>query len=141
MTSTAAKLATETAIVTKAELVELREWEADFAKYKKKASEAEKQVDVLRLALAQKVLGVESEDELKLLSLEKVQKLYAKRHADGRWELGKGAPVFAFDQVSKGRYPAWKKLFSAKLGALAALQAVTETPETYSYRVEVAQPL
>lgn len=145
MTASAAKQAreteTETAVVTKAELVELRECEEDLAKFKKKASEAEKQVKFRRQAIVEKVLGLQSEAELKVLPLEKVQKLFAKRQAEGLWELGKGAPVFTFEQTSKGCYPAWKKLFIAELGETAANQIEAETDPTYSYRIEVASPL
>jgi hypothetical protein len=141
MTSTATKEAREVAVVTKAELVELREFEEDLAKFKKKASEAEKQVKFRRQAIVEKVLGLQSEAELKVLPLEKVQKLFARRQANGDWELGKGAPVFAFEQTHKGCYPAWKQLFIAELGETAANQIEAETDPTYSYRIEVASPL
>lgn len=131
----------ETAIVTKTELLELREWEEDLAKYKKKASEAEKQVELRREILVEKVLGLQSKDELKVLPLEKVQKIFAKRQAAGLWELQKGAPVFAFELTSARQYPAWKELYIMERGEAAANQRAAETPHTFSYRIEIAQPL
>jgi len=139
--SPTAALARETAVVTKSELVELRDWEDDLAKFKKKSSEAEKQVKFRRQAIVEKVLGLQSEDELKRLPIEKVQRLYARRLANGDWELGKGAPVFAFEQTSKGCYPAWKQFLIAEVGETAVNKISAETPETYSYRIEVASPL
>lgn len=141
MTASAAKQAPETVVVTKAELVELRECEEDLVKFKKKASEAEKQVKFRRQAIVEKVLGLQSEDDLKRLPLERVQRLSARRLANGDWELGKGAPEFAFEQVSKGCYPAWKQLLIAEVGETAVSKISAETPETYSYRIDVASPL
>ncbi len=137
----AAKPALATAVVTKAELIELREAEEDYSKFSKKASDAEKTVKALRLQLAEKVLGVRSESELRALPLEKVEKLYAKRLTDGLWELGKGAPVFAFDLTKAARYTAWKELYIEEKGEAHAIQKTNDTDVTYSYRIEVAQPL
>lgn len=132
---------TETAVVTKAELVELRDCQADYKTAAKKADKLEKQLEFLQLKLVEKVLGLKSKDELKVLPLEKVQKLFAKRQAEGFWELAERAPLFAFQQTHKGRYPAWKDLFTAEKGEAAAMKIADETPETYSYRIEVASPL
>jgi len=142
MTSTAAKPALEKSVlvVTKAELEELRDAEKAHADAAKKAALAEATVKSLRFTLAEKVLGIESSDELKAMSPEKVQKLYAKRQAAGVWVLGKGAPVFAFALSSKGRFPAWKALFISEQGESAANQAMLETDYTHSYKVEVAVP-
>src|ERR1700731_4558901 len=103
MTSTATKEAREVAVVTKAELVELREYEDDLAKFKKKASEAEKQVKFRRQAIVEKVISLLPEAALKVLPLEKVQKLFARRQANETWELGKVFSVFAFDEAHSGR--------------------------------------
>jgi hypothetical protein len=129
-----------TALVTKQELIELADWERKYADAEKKVSFAKKELTFRRIALAEKVLGVNSADELKKLSPEKVQKLYAKRLERGDWELGKGAPAFAFTKTSEGRYPAWKQLFIEELGESAANEIATETDLVYSYRVEVSVP-
>jgi hypothetical protein len=136
MTTAALKL--EIALVTKDELAELAEWERKYADAKKKASLAEKELEFRRQALAEKVLGVKSKDELKLLSPEQVQKRYAKRWENGDWKAERGAPEFAFAKTSSGRYPAWRQLFIDELGETAAARIATETPMTYSYAVEVS---
>jgi|SRR5579862_3375436 len=136
--STAAKLAP--AIVTKNELLELADWERKYADAKKKVSVAEKELAFRRQALAEKVLGVATSEELKELSPEKILKLYAKRLEAGDWKLERGAPSFAFVQTSSGRYPAWSKLFAEELGETAAARVKAETATSYSYCVEVAVP-
>jgi hypothetical protein len=136
--NTAVKLAKEIAVVTKDELLELADWERKHADAKRKAAAAEKEVKFRRLQLAEKVLGIKTEDELKALAPEKVQKLVAKRLEAGDWELGRGAPEFTFKKTSSGSYPAWAKLYAAQLGETAAARISTENPLQYSYSVEVA---
>jgi hypothetical protein len=135
MPTAAAK--TETALVTKDELVELADWERKYADAKKKVSTAEKELEFRRQQLAEKVLGVKSKDELKALSPEQVSKRFAKRFEAGDWKPERGAPEFQFEKSSSGRYPAWRKLFVEELGETAAARIAAETPLTYSYRVEV----
>lgn len=138
MASASAKLAP--AIVTKDELLELADWERKCADAKKKASAAEKELEFRRLSLAERVLGVKSKDELKALSPEKVQKLFAQRLTAGDWRRERGAPVFAFVKTNEGRYPAWSQLYIDELGETAAAQIKAETPLAYSYCVEVEVP-
>jgi hypothetical protein len=136
MSSTAAKL--ETAVVTKDELTELANWERKHAKANKEKSAAEKQVKFLRLQLAEKVLGVKTEDEFKALTPEQVTKKLNKRLESGEWKAERGAPEFSFVNTSHGRYPAWAQLYASKLGETAAKLITAETPETYSYAVAVS---
>jgi hypothetical protein len=138
MPATAAKL--DTSIVTKDELLELAEWERKFAKAKKEQSAAEKEVKFRRLALAEKVLGIKTEDDLKKLSPEQLLKLFQKRWEREEWKAERGAPDFQFKKTSQGSYPAWQKLFTAELGMTAAARISAETPTTYSYAVEVTLP-
>lgn len=140
MTTAAAKPAIAPLVVTKDELESLRELEKKFADRKKQVADLEREVKLARLQLAEKVLGIKTEDELKALPPEKVQKLYAKRLAEGDWKLERGAPVFAFKKTSSGTYPAWAKLFADELGQVAAEKIKSETPTKYSYAVEVAVP-
>jgi hypothetical protein len=135
MPSTATKA---TLVVTKDELLELADWERKYADAKKKAAAAEKEVKFRRLQLAEKVLGIKTEDELKALPPEKVEKIFARRLEAGDWKPERGAPEFAFKKTSQGSYPAWSKLFAAELGETAAARISTETPVVYSYSVEVA---
>lgn len=138
--ATAAKPALEKpspALVTKEELEEIRAAEQAHTDAADKAKLAETKVKALRISLAEKVLGIRSSDELKALPPEKVQKLYAERHAAGLWKLQRGAPVFAFGKTSQGRYPEWKKLYLGELGESAANARIAETDPTYSYKVEV----
>lgn len=128
----------EAALVTKDELSELAEWERKYADAKKKASLAEKELEFRRQSLAEKVLGVKSKDELKLLSPEQIQKLFTKRWESGIWKAERGAPEFHFSKTSSGKYPAWRALFIDELGETAAARIATETPTTYSYAVEVS---
>ena len=129
-----------TLLVTTEELTELAEWERKCADAKKKASTAEKELKFHRLQLAEKVLGVKSEDELKELSPEQVTKRFAKRLEAGDWKPERGAPEFSFVKTNQGRYPSWSTLFIAKMGETAAARISAETPLTYSYAVEVSLP-
>jgi hypothetical protein len=135
MAATATK---QTAVVTKDELLELADWERKYADAKKKASAAEKELNFRRQSLAEKVLGITSSADLKSLSPDQVQKLYAKRLSAGDWKAERGAPCFVFSKTSEGRYPSWSQLYVQELGETAAARIRTETPITYSYCVEVA---
>lgn len=136
MSATATK---QTLIVTKDELTELAEWERKFSKAKKKASEAEKELNFRRQSLAEKVLGLKSSDELKKMAPEKVQKLLAQRFEDGDWKSERDAPDFSFSKTSQGCYPSWSQLYIEELGETAAAAIRANTPITYSYCVEVAE--
>lgn len=129
--------ATETAIVTTQELAELATWEADYAKAKKKAAAAEKQLEFRRISLAEKVLGVKTADELKQLTPAQVERRFKQRLEAGDWKPARGAPEFSFRMTNSGRYPAWSKLYSAELGETAAAKVSAQTDLTYSYAVEV----
>ncbi len=135
MPTSAAK---ETALVTKDELLELADWEKKYADAKKKVSAAETELKFRRQALAEKVLGVKSADELKQLSPKEVEKLYAKRLTNGDWRPERSAPAFVFAKTSEGRYPAWKKLYTDEFGEAAAAEIQSNTDPIYSYAVEVA---
>lgn len=137
MTTAAAK---QTLLVTKDELLELAEWERKAADAKKKASVAEKEVGFRRLQLAEKVLGVKSADELKLLTPEQVLKRFTKRFDAGDWKPERGAPEFSFTKTNQGRYPSWRQLFADEMGETAAAKISAETPLTFSYAVEVSVP-
>ena len=136
MTTAAAK---QTAIVTKDELSELGEWERKSAAAKKKVSEAEKELTFRRQSLVERVLGINSADDLKKLAPGKVQKLYSERLAAGDWKSERGAPAFAFAKKSEGCYPSWSQLYIAEMGETAAARVRAETPSTYSYSIEVTQ--
>jgi hypothetical protein len=137
MTASAAKSAREVAVVSKAELTEIAEWEQKYADAKKKTSAAEKELALLRIRLAEKVLGVKTSDELKRMAPDQVDRRMRKRFADGDWELGRGAPQFSFVKTNQGAYPAWAQVFADELGEAAAQQIRSNTPITYSYAVEV----
>lgn len=136
----AAQSAKEIQIVTKDELSAIAEWERKYADAKKKASAAEKELGYLRIALAEKVLGVKTVDELKRLSPDQVEKKFRRRLADGDWKAERGAPEFSFVKTNQGCYPAWSQLFAEELGESAAQQIRSNTPITYSYAVEVEVP-
>jgi hypothetical protein len=136
MPTAAAKLAP--VVVTKDELLELAKLEADYAKAKKKVSDTEKELKFHRIQLAEKVLGVKSEDELKQLTPAQVDKLLAKRLEAGDWRADRNAPEFRFTKTSQGSYPSWAQLYIAELGESAAARVRAETPVIYSYSVEVS---
>ena len=138
--ATAAQSAKATVVVTKAELLELAEWEREYAKASKKIADAKKELEFRRLVLAEKVLGIKSADELKALTPEQITKKAAKRLENGEWEPGHGAPEFSFVKTNQGRYPAWSQLYAADLGFSAVARIKAETPVTYSYAVEVSVP-
>ena len=135
MTAASAKPAPS--VVATAELVELAEWERKYAAAKKKVSEAESELKFRRQQLAEKVLGIKTEDELKALDPDRLLKLFTKRFESGFWRAERGAPDFKFSNTSKGRYPSWAKIYAEDLGETAAARIRTETPITYSYAVEV----
>ncbi|HZW05350.1 MAG TPA: hypothetical protein VFF58_00450, partial [Candidatus Nitrosotalea sp.] len=120
--------------------LELADWEHKYAAAKKKVSEAEKELAFRRVALAEKVLGIKSADDLKKLTPVQVQRLYAQRLTAGDWKPERGAPTFAFAKTNEGRYPSWSQLFIEEMGETAAAQVRAETPVTFSYAVEVAVP-
>ncbi len=138
--SSAAAAAKAVAIVTRAELVELAEWERRYAKAQKDSAAAKKELEFRRIALAEKVLGIKSADDLKELAPEQVDRRMAKRLESGEWRPERNAPEFSFLKTSQGRYPAWSQLFVDELGETAAARIRTETPITYSYCVEVSLP-
>jgi hypothetical protein len=133
-----AAAAKQTALVTKDELLELAKREQEYAKAKKKQSAAEKEVKFRRLALAEKVLGVKTEDELKALTPEQVHKRTIHRLEAGDWKPDRGAPIFAFKKTHQGAYPSWLNLYIAEKGQTAADRISAETPLSYSYCVEVS---
>src|ERR1035437_2239089 len=100
----ATAVANETAIVTKDELLELADWERKYAEAKKRATAAEKELKFRRQSLAEKVLGVKSADELKMLAPNKVQKLQAARLEACDWQPERGAPAFTFLKTNQGSY-------------------------------------
>jgi hypothetical protein len=91
-----------------------------------------------RQALAEKVLGVKSAEELKALSPKEVEKLYAKRLTAGDWKPERSAPAFMFLKTSEGRYPAWKQFYVDLAGETAAAEISANTNPIYSYAVQVA---
>lgn len=125
-------------IVTKAELLALAEAEKAHACAKKKASAAERDVKILRMGLAEKVLGIKTEDELKALSPQQVEKKIARRLEAGEWEPAPNAPEFSFVETRAGRYPAWAQIFKSKFGESEAERISNETPMTHSYQVDVS---
>lgn len=137
MSTAATKTAKEVLVVTADELTAIAELEKKFAEAKAKATKAENQLKSLRIALAEKVLGVKTADELKHLNPDQVEKRFQKRLTDGDWKLERGAPEFSFVKTSEGRYPAWAQLYAMKLGESAAESVRVSTATTYSYAVEV----
>lgn len=137
---TATKPDSAIAIVTKHELLDLAEAEKNFAKRTKDLAAAKREVEQQRQALAEKVLGITSSDELKQLSPDKIEKKIVRRAEAGEWQLGPGAPEFSFIKTHEGRYPSWVKLYAEQFGESAADKIRDETPLTYSYRVDVEVP-
>jgi hypothetical protein len=130
--------AKQTLLVSKDELLELADREKKFTDAKKKVSELEAELKFRRQALAEKVLGVKSAEELKALSPKEVEKLYARRLTAGDWRPERSAPAFGFLKTSEGRYPAWKQLFTDLKGETAAAEISANTDPIYSYAVQVA---
>ena len=112
--------------------------ERKYATAKQNVSAAEKELEFLRQSLAEKVLGLKTKEDLKALHPEALVKLSAKRLLAGDWKLERGAPEFRFSETSHGRYPAWAQLYVSELGETAAARIKSETPLTYSYRIDVS---
>jgi hypothetical protein len=130
--------AAEPLLVTKDELLEIATWERKYAKAKKAQAAAEKAVKCRRMALAEKVLGVKTEDELKALTPAQVEKRTIQRVEAGDWKLERGAPLFAFKKTHQGAYPSWLSLYIGEMGQTAAERISADTPLTYSYCVDVS---
>lgn len=137
MAAAAQAKAVEVPTVTRIELSEIAKWEKQLSEAKKVVSEAEKQLDWRRLALAVKVLGVGTEAEYRALDPDELAKLMWKRMDAGKWKLGYGARMFSFEKTAEGRYPPWGRLFIEHMGEAEAKAISAGTPKLYSYRVEV----
>jgi hypothetical protein len=127
-------------LVTKDELLEIADWERKYAAAKNEVSRAERELKHLRQSLAEKVLGIESPEELKILSPDEVESLFEKRFDAGKWKLQRGSPNFRFVKTSEGRYPAWKQEFINVAGQSAADKISALAPTIYSYLVQIAAP-
>jgi hypothetical protein len=125
-------------IVSRAELLELAELEKSYAKACREQSDLERRTKAARLSLAQKVLGVESEEQFKRLDPEMLESLMAVREEKGFWRSERKAPPFVFLKTSEGRYPSWKVEFIGIKSEAEAEQIVSATPKSYSYKVDVA---
>jgi hypothetical protein len=125
-------------IVTKDELAELCLLEASHADLSRRAADIERRVKAARLALAQKVLGVETDDQLKALDPATLERLMNVRGEKGMWKVQRGAAPFIFVKTSEGRYVQWKAEFVALKGEAEAEQKLADTPTRYSYKVDVA---
>jgi hypothetical protein len=124
-------------VITRQELSEIADWEKKRAEAARALQDAEKQLYPRRLSLAQKVLGVELEDEYRAMDPEQIEKVALRRFNRGLWELGWGAKAFKFVKTWEGRSVHWKELFIAHAGELAAAKAQADTPKLFSYKVEV----
>lgn len=127
----------QTEEVTRAELLELKAAEEAYAKASKALTEAENAVKPLRLALAEKVLGIKTADELKAMAPETVAARMVKRSRIGLWAKNSNAPRFEFVKTSQGRYPSWRAEFIAIRGEVAAENITRLTPTIYGYKVDV----
>jgi len=124
-------------VISRAELSELSDWEKKRAEAARALQDAEKQLYPRRLQLAQKVLGIELEEEYRAMDPEQLEKVALRRFQRGIWELGWGAKDFKFVKTWEGRSVHWKELFIAHAGELAAAKAQADTPKLFSYKVEV----
>lgn len=136
--SAAAKPKLEPAVITRVELRELAEWELKLAGAKRLVAEAEKQLYPRRLAIAKKVLGTDLEADYRAMDPQELERLMLRRFDRGLWQYGYGAKTFRFVQTWAGRTPAWKELYIAEAGELAAANAEANTPKRYAYRIEVS---
>lgn len=129
--------AEEKIVITRTELLCLREAEKKYREAVAAQTAAENIVKPLRLEFATKVLGITTSDELRAMSPEEVERLLQKRAKQCEFETVRGAPQFRFVKTSSGRYPAWKSLFISRLGEAVADSITAETPMLYSYIVQV----
>ena len=132
------RIAAAMLVVTKGELKEIRELEAEKSELAHAMSEVEKKLKPKVLGLAEKVLGVTSADEFKTLSPTEVETRLIRRLEQKKWRCGPGAGFFQFVKTSEGRYPKWKDLFIKATSASRAEQEAADAPKIYSYRIEVS---
>jgi len=143
MTKSATALAvksnkTPVQIVTHAELFDLAQLEKQYSEANKAKDAVERKVKAARLALAQKVLGVKTADELAALDPSTLDELMAVNEQKGVWKSERKAPPFLFLKTWEGRCPSWRDEF-VKLKSEAEAEKITaETDKRYAYRVDVA---
>lgn len=128
----------EEVVVSRKEIVALRDAEEAYREAQAALTSAENAVKPLRLALAAKVLGIQSMDELKKMDPDEVETTMRKREAKLLWAPAYHLPKFRFVKTAAGRYPAWKAEFIARASEVEAERITAAAPTLYSYRVEVA---
>jgi len=124
--------------VTYSELFDLAQMEKQYAAACKAVNEIERKTKAARLALAQKVLGVQSEAELAALDPKTLDELMAVNEEKGLWRAEKKAPPFLFLKTWEGRRPSWRDEFVKVKSEADAEKITAETPTRYAYRVDVA---
>lgn len=132
------KAASDTQVVTEAELLELAELEKHYAQAKKLESLCERKTKAARLSLACKVLGIKTATEFSALDPEKVETLMAERAGSKLWKAEKKAPPFVFLKTWEGRTPSWRDEFIKLKSEAEAEKLTANTPTAYSYRIDVA---
>jgi len=129
--------AVATQTVTRKELIELRDAEETLTKASRAKSLAEHKVKPLRMALAEKVLGVKTEAEYRAWNPDEILRIINRRMDHEAFEVVRGCPSFVFEQTAAGRYVAWQSAYISEMGQAAADRLTAETPTLYSYRVHV----
>lgn len=130
--------AIQTQIVTRAELEELAALETSYKELKGPHDDAEKRLKAARLALAQKVLGVESAEQWSALDPETLDELQNLRHEQKLWKPERHAPPFVFLKTWSARLPSWRDEFIKVQSEAEAERITAETPKRYAYRIDVA---
>lgn len=124
-------------VVTRKELIHLRDAENALAVASQAHTLAENAVKPLRIALAEKVLGTKTEAEYRAFDPDKIEAIVKSRMKRNLFEIVRGAPSFSFEKTASGRYVAWKQAFIAEMGETAAARRIADEPTTYSYRIHV----
>ena len=102
------------------------------------ADQADEQKKIAVMKLFEPLLDIKSEEELKKLSLEEVLRIAKRRIESGKVKLDRITPerLYACIELSQSRRNvSWKEEFLEALGEAKAQEVLSDTPESFSYRI------
>ena len=108
------------------------------SKARKDAEQREEQKTIAIMRVFEPLLDIKSEQELKALSLTEVLKVAKRRIESGKVQLDKITPerLYACIKLSQARRNvAWKDVFLAQLGEARVQEVLSETAESFSYKI------
>lgn len=118
--------------LSEAEIVTYLNTEKQYLKTKRLADRRKKALDKRLARIVQVTLGIKDMDEFKLLTPEKVNKLFEKRYSEGAFTMEKG---IAFLKKTSRVKLSYKDELTKAIGDAAVAQIVEDAPTRYSYTI------